>query len=124
MKNGDSEFRSMRGRNVTSFPSRYLQEYRTYVETLRTGKCDVHWGGHSCDIGNTRHDQHHCMCGDTPQCHSVLWGTGLTEKEIADNEIRKDYLAVHELHASWADPYDKWGRYNPDRKRRGLSKAA
>jgi hypothetical protein len=121
MRDADPEFRSMTGRNVNFFPSSWFQEFRTYIEAQRQGKCDVHWGRHSCDHDSGHNNQwHHCRCGASPDVTSVLWGGNLNKQEIAETNIRQKRLAKREEIESWADPFDKSGNYNPNRKRRGI----
>jgi hypothetical protein len=117
MSRDDPEFRSMRGRNITFFPSTWFQEFRMFIERQRVGKCDAHWGRHSCDNPLSHKFEHRCVCGAHPHAYSVLWGTNA---EIDDLEVRQERLAKHEEWASWADPFDKDGNYRPERKRRGL----
>jgi hypothetical protein len=121
MNRDDTQFRSLAGKNVTSSRS-WMQEFRAFVESNRMGKCDVHWGRHSCnhDSGHKRRI-HHCQCGAIPEYSSVLWGIDLDEQEIAEQSLRQKRLAKRENIASWADQFDQYGNYNPDRKRRGIS---
>lgn len=121
MRDADPEFRSMSGRNVTSSRT-WMQEFRAFIESQRIGKCDVHWGRHSCDhVSGHKSRFHHCKCGCSPEYSSVLWGSDLNVKEIAENAIRQEYLAERERQESWADPFDQYGKFNPDRRRRGIN---
>jgi hypothetical protein len=120
MNRDDTEFRSMSGKNITSSRT-WMQEFRAWVETKRIGKCDVHWGRHSCDHDSGHRSRiHHCECGTIPEYSSVLWGTDLNLKEIAEIAVRQERLAKKEIVESWADPFDQYGKWNPNRKRRGI----
>jgi len=120
MRDADPEFRSMSGKNVTASRT-WMQEFRAWVEAKRIGKCDVHWGRHSCDHDSGHKSRiHHCECGAIPEYSSVLWGTDLNKQEIAEESVRQERLAKRENVESWADPFDQYGNWNPDRKRRGI----
>lgn len=121
MKDADPEFRSMTGKNITTSRS-WMREYRAFVESNRMGKCDVHWGRHSCNHDSGHKSRfHHCECGASPEYSSVLWGVDRSQQEIAEESVRQERLAKRENVESWADPFDQYGNYNPNRKRRGIS---
>jgi hypothetical protein len=95
--------------------SQMLGWYESNLIALRVGKCDVHWGHHSCNMerGHSQSfDGHHiCICKAFPYHYSVFRGSDQSEEEKSQRESRLDEMYFEELRSNLDDRhFTKSGR--------------